>query len=87
MSLGSDRYEKAWLTRGQRATYERNRRNRVIQESRDYRAISGWLTTLYPDIMTAFLAFKNNMERENPWRKDLTTSPTFKAFLREKTGM
>jgi hypothetical protein len=75
-----------WLTREERTTYEKRRRDRVIQESRDYRVMQGWLLALYPDIMTDFLAFNEKLRKENPVRKDLTTSPMFRRFVREKTG-
>ncbi len=75
-----------WLTREERTAYEKKRRDRIIQESRDYRVIQGWLMVQYPDILAAFVAFRENLQRQNPCRKDLTTSPMFRRFVREKTG-
>ncbi len=75
-----------WLTREERTIYEKRRRDKVMQESRDYRVMNGWLTALYPNIMAAFVAFRNSLQKESPWRKDLTTSPVFRRFIREKTG-
>ncbi len=75
-----------WLTREERTMYEKRRRDRIIQESRDYRVMQGWLLALHPDIMTAFVAFNEKLRKENPSREDLTTSPMFRRFVREKTG-
>ncbi len=61
-------------------------KSRIIQESRDYRVMHGWLMAQYPDILATFVAFKENLQRQNPWRKDLSTSPTFRRFVLEKTG-
>ena len=75
-----------WLTKEERTRYEKRRRDRVIQESRDFHVMKGWLLTLYPDLMTDFLVFNEKLRKENPCRKDLSTSPMFRRFVCEGTG-
>ncbi len=76
----------SYLTRGERSVYERRRREKVTRESRDFRIMQGWLTTTYPDVMAAFMAFKDSLRRESPWRKDLSTSPLFHRYVRGEAG-
>ncbi len=77
----------SYLTKEERAEYERGRRKVNMQESRNYRLIQGWLVKQYPDIMAEHEAFRIKLARENPMRKDLTTSPAFRRFMREEKGM
>ena len=75
-----------WLTREERTVYEKRRRDKIIQESRDFRVLQGWMLALYPDLMADFIAFNDKLRRENPSRKDLSTSPMFRRFIYEGTG-
>ena len=75
-----------WLTREERTVYEKRRRDKIIQESRDFRVLQGWMLTLHPDLMADFIAFNDKLRRENPSRKDLSTSPMFRRFICEGTG-
>ncbi len=75
-----------YFTRKERAVYEKNRRDRITSESRRYRVMQGWMLTKYPDLYTEFVAFNEQLQRANPKRKDLTTSPMFKRFVCEGAG-
>ncbi len=74
------------LSREERTIYEKRRRDKIIQESRDFRVLQGWMLVLHSDLMTDFIAFNNKLRRENPARKDLSTSPMFRRFVNEGTG-
>jgi hypothetical protein len=76
----------SYFTRQERCVYEKNRRDRVLGESRNYRVMQGWMLVKYPDLYTEFVAFNEQLRRANPARKDLTTSPMFRNFVREGTG-
>ena len=75
-----------YLMREERTAYEKRRRDKVIQESRDFRVLQGWMLTLHPDLFAEFVAFNKKLQRDNPARKDLTTSPMFRKFVLEGTG-
>ncbi len=77
----------SYLTKEERAEYEQKRRKLVMQESRNYRLIHGWLIKRYPDILAEHHAFRIKLARENPARKDLTTAPAFHRFMCEENGM
>ena len=76
-----------YLTKEERAAYEQRRRKLIIQESRDYRLMHGWLMKRHPDILAAHCAFKTKLQKGNPARKDLTTAPAFRKFMQEENGM
>ena len=76
-----------YLTKEEKAKYEQKRRREVIQESREHRLMYSWLMKVYPDILTQYYAFKTKLQRGNPARKDLTTAPAFRRFMREESGM
>ena len=75
-----------YLSKSEKREYEQRRRVAVIQESRDYRLMNGWLRKKYPDILAQHLAFKGALRRDNPSRKDLTTAPQFHKFMRGEDG-
>ncbi len=77
----------SYLTKEEKSEYEQRRRKQIIQESRDYRLMHGWLMKVYPDILAEHCAFKTKLQRENPARKDLTTAPGFRTFMQEENGM
>ena len=76
----------SYFTREERVVYEKRRRDKIIRESRDFRVLQGWMLTLHPDLMADFVAFNNKLRRENPFKKDLSTSPMFRRFIHEGTG-
>ena len=76
----------AYLSKSERAVYEQRRRKIVIQESRDYRLMSKWLVKSYPDVIAEFHAYKTRLQKANPIRKDLTTSPQFVRFMKGEDG-
>ena len=75
-----------YLTREERTIYEKRRRDRVMQESRNYRVLQGWMLVKHPDLFTEFTVFNKQLQRANPARKDLTTSPMFRNFVSAGTG-
>ncbi len=76
----------AYLSKSERAVYEQRRRKAVIQESKDYRLLSKWLLKVHPDTVAEFHAYRSKLQRLNPIRKDLTTSPQFARFMRGEDG-
>ena len=76
----------SYFTREERVVYEKRRRDKIIRESRDFRVLQGWMLTLHPDLMADFVAFNNKLRRENPFKKDLSTSPMFRRFIYQGTG-
>ena len=76
----------AYLSKSERAVYEQRRRKAVIQESRDYRLMSKWILKVYPDVLAEFHAYKTRLQKANPIRKDLTTSPEFIRFMLMEDG-
>ena len=74
------------LTKEEKKAYERKRRANVTQEARNYRLINKWLMRRYPDILTQYYAFRNVLQRNNPYRKDLTTAPQFRKFMIGEDG-
>ncbi len=76
-----------YLTKEEKKEYEQRRRRQIIQDSRDQRLMFKWLTKMYPDILAKFYAFKTELQRGNPSRKDLTTAPAFHRFMQKEDGM
>ena len=76
-----------YLTKEEKSEYEQRRRKQIIQDSRDQRLMFKWLTKMYPDILAQFYAFKAELQRGNPSRKDLTTAPAFHKFMQKEDGM
>ncbi len=76
----------SYYTKKEKGEYERLRRIRIMEQARNYRLIESWLGKHHPDILTAYLTFKENLQRQNPSRQDLTTAPTFREFMAEKDG-
>ena len=76
-----------YLTKEEKSEYEQRRRKQIIQDSRDQRLMFKWLTKMYPDILAQFYAFKTELQRGNPSRKDLTTAPAFHKFMQKEDGM
>ena len=74
----------SYLTKEERKEYEQRRRRQIIQDSRDHRLIHKWLLKMYPDILAGFYAFKTELQRGNPSRKDLTTAPAFRRFMEKE---
>jgi hypothetical protein len=75
-----------YLSKEEKAEYEQRRRKLIIQESRDYRLMHGWLMKVHPDILAEHCAFKAKLQKGNPMRKDLTTAPQFRKFMRGEDG-
>ena len=73
----------SYLTKQEKKEYEQTRRKQIIQDSRDHRLMSKWLTKTHPDIVAEFRAFKAKLQRGNPLRKDLTTAPAFRRFMQK----
>ncbi len=76
----------SYLTKQEKKEYEQRRRKQIIQDSRDQRLMFKWLTKTYPDILAEFYAFKTELQRGNPARKDLTTAPAFHKFMEKGDG-
>jgi hypothetical protein len=74
------------MTNQERAVYEKKRRDRIMREALDFRLISGWLTTMCPDTMAGFVAFRKKLKESNPSMKDLTKSALFQQFMHDEAG-
>ncbi len=73
----------SYLTKQEKKEYEQTRRKQIIQDSRDHRLMFKWLTKTHPDIVAEFRAFKAELQRGNPLRKDLSTAPAFRRFMQK----
>ncbi len=73
-----------YYTKKDKCEYERLRRFRVMDQSRNYRLMEAWLGKQHPNTLTAYLDFKDELRRQNPNRLDLTTSPMFQRFMLEE---
>ena len=76
----------SYYTKEEKGEYERLRRIRVMEQARNYRLMESWLGKQHPDILTAHLTFKDELQRQNPTRLDLTTAPAFRRFMLEGNG-
>ncbi len=71
----------------ERALYERRRRRAVISEAREHRVMTRWLKKMYPKISSEFVLFHTKLQKDNPHKRDLTTSDDFSRFIRLGDGM
>ena len=71
----------------ERKAYERSRRAAVMRDVRDHRLLVGWLSKVQPDTLALFYAFKDELQREYPARKDLTRAPAFFRFMCEESAV
>ncbi len=76
----------SYYTKKEKGEYERLRRIRIMEQARNYRLMESWLGKQHPDILTEHLAFKDELQRQNPARQDLTTAPTFRKFMLEENS-
>ncbi len=76
----------SYYTKEEKGEYERLRRIQIMAQARNYRLMESWLGKQHPDILTAHLAFKDELRRQNPTRQDLTTAPAFRRFMLEENG-
>ncbi len=57
-----------------------------MEQARDYRLMEGWLGKQHPDILNAYVTFKEDLQKQNPGRLDLAKSPMFREFTLKKRG-
>ncbi len=76
----------SYYTKKEKLDYERLRRMQNIEQARNYRLMESWLGKQHPDILNAYLTFKEDLQRQNPSRQDLTKAPMFREFMLEKRG-
>ncbi len=55
-----------------------------MEQARDYRLMEGWLGKQHPDILNAYVTFKEDLQKQNPGRLDLAKSPMFRKFTLKK---
>ncbi len=72
--------------KSERALYEQRRRKGVIKDAREHRVMTRWLRKVHPTIADDFDKFHNKLQRENPNKRDLTTTEDFARFMRLGDG-
>ena len=70
-----------YVTKEEKKKYEQSRRAQVMQDARDHRLLTRWLTRVQPDSLARFYAFKAGLQAQYPARKDLTKAPAFIQFM------
>ncbi len=70
----------------ERTLYEQRRRKNVIRESREFRVMERWLAKMYPTIANEFKLFHTKLQKQNPSKRDLTTTEDFLCFVRLGDG-
>ncbi len=70
----------------ERTLYEQRRRKNVIRESREYRVMERWLLKMYPVVANEFKLFHTKLQKQNPYKRDLTTTEDFHRFMRLGDG-
>ncbi len=74
----------SYYTKKEKSDYERSRRTRNMEQAHDYRLMEGWLGKQHPDILNAYVTFKEDLQKQNPGRLDLAKSPMFREFTLKK---
>ena len=74
----------SYYTKKEKLDYERSRRTQNMEQARNYRLMEGWLGKQHPDILNAYVTFKEDLQKQNPGRLDLTKSPMFREFTLKK---
>ena len=73
----------SYYTKEERSNYERSRRAQNMEQIRDYRLMRSWMEKRHPNILNAYISFKEDLQKRNPYRVDLSKSPIFRKFLRD----
>ncbi len=58
----------------------------MIKDAREHRLMTRWLRKVYPKISEEFDLFHAKLQRDNPNRRDLTTTGDFARFMRSGDG-
>ncbi len=74
----------SYYTKKEKLDYERSRRTQNMEQARNYRLMKSWLGKQHPDILNAYVTFKEDLQRQNPGRLDLTKAPMFREFMLKK---
>ncbi len=75
-----------YYRKAEKAEYEQRRRKGIIEEARNYRLMFKWLQKTYPDVLTEHYAYKADLRKMYPHRKDLTTTQRFRQFMQGESG-
>ncbi len=79
--VDNGRKMSGYVTKEEKRKYEQSRRAQVMQDARDHRLLTGWLTRVQPDTLARFYAFKAGLQGQYPARKDLAKAPAFIQFM------
>ncbi len=79
--VDNGRKMSGYVTKEEKRKYEQSRRAQVMQDARDHRLLTRWLTRVQPDTLARFYAFKAELQGQYPARKDLAKSPAFVQFM------